>query len=451
MEFQVVLMAAGLGNRMSPLSNTTPKALLPICNVPMVIYALKMLERHKFSNVILVARKGAAKDLRFGIDQHDLALEIDVVSLPDERDIGTVESLRLIKDKIKTDFIVVSADLITDFNLHILADLHRLHDATVTCLLKAAPEKSEGEQVQKATKEKAIERGMVDFIGIEPATSKVVLFENEENLQDDEFIMLRKSVMHRHPRFRLHRDLLDAHLYIFAKWAIDFVSADKSISTIKGELLPFLVRKQFTEFDDPSPRSATLQTVLGEQGSGSGGPREIRCYAHVLPSLPENDGADDVLCVRANTTQLYYEVNRTIIPRWHKLLNVADPAKKPMVERDLELADPKNRKKQIGGDTIVDVGCKFGSKISIKRAVIGGHCTIGDGVTISDSIVMGHVTIGDGCTIKNSIISSNVHIGVKCSLDRVQVGSAYTVPDRTSAKNTQLLSDEMDDSEASDE
>lgn len=109
-------------------------------------------------------------------------------------------------------------------------------------------------------------------------------------------------------------------------------------------------------------------------------------------------------------------------------------------------------------------------------------------VTISDSIVMGHVTIGDGCTIKNSIISSNVHIGVKCSLDRVQVpvhahtarigtvsfrtvsqpcrhtqsealivvlplqvGSAYTVPDRTSAKNTQLLSDEMDDSDASDE
>lgn len=103
---------------------------LQICNVPMVIYALKMLERHKFSNVrrftrirprtapcpidtahtharcarrldcvvstnkfdatlrnlilgslqvILVARKGAAKDLRFGIDQHDLALEIDVV------------------------------------------------------------------------------------------------------------------------------------------------------------------------------------------------------------------------------------------------------------------------------------------------------------------------------------------------------------------------------------
>jgi hypothetical protein len=30
MEFQVVLMAAGHGNRMSPLSNTTPKPLLPV-------------------------------------------------------------------------------------------------------------------------------------------------------------------------------------------------------------------------------------------------------------------------------------------------------------------------------------------------------------------------------------------------------------------------------------
>lgn len=118
-------------------------------------------------------------------------------------------------------------------------------------------------------------------------------------------LQMRKSVMHRHPRFQLHRDLLDAHLYIFAKWVIDFITADKSISTIKGELIPFLARKQFSDFEDPSPRSAALKQVLIDNNPvSSEDPMEIRCYAHVLPSLPANDGADDVLCVRANTTQL---------------------------------------------------------------------------------------------------------------------------------------------------
>jgi hypothetical protein len=67
----------------------------------------------------------------------------DQVTLPDGSDMGTVESLRVVKDKIYTDFFVVSADLITDFELHHLADLHRLHDSSVSCLLKATPEKSE--------------------------------------------------------------------------------------------------------------------------------------------------------------------------------------------------------------------------------------------------------------------------------------------------------------------
>jgi NDP-sugar pyrophosphorylase family protein len=95
--------------------------------------------------------------------------------------------------------------------------------------------------------------------------------------------------------------------------------------------------------------------------------------------------------------QLYAEVNRIIIPRWHALLNIEDPERFPMVDPKLELFDPKNRKKQIGHDSMVDVGCKFGDKVSIKRAIIGGHCTLGDRVVVSDTVVMGHVTIGPEC------------------------------------------------------
>ena len=33
------------------------------------------------------------------------------------------------------DFLVISSDLVTDVQIPYLADIHRTHDATVTCLL----------------------------------------------------------------------------------------------------------------------------------------------------------------------------------------------------------------------------------------------------------------------------------------------------------------------------
>ena len=44
----------------------------------------------------------------------------------------------------------------------------------------------------------------------------------------------------------MYNNLLDAHFYILDKWVCDFIKADQQISTIKGELIPKLVKKQFS-------------------------------------------------------------------------------------------------------------------------------------------------------------------------------------------------------------
>ena len=43
----------------------------------------------------------------------------------------------------QSDLLVVSCDLICDLPLHLLADLHRTHDATVTMLLSQLPDLTE--------------------------------------------------------------------------------------------------------------------------------------------------------------------------------------------------------------------------------------------------------------------------------------------------------------------
>ena len=40
---------------------------------------------------------------------------------------------------------------------------------------------------------------------------------------------------------------MDAHFYIFEKWVVDFIAQDNSFSALKGEVLPYLVKKQFSK------------------------------------------------------------------------------------------------------------------------------------------------------------------------------------------------------------
>lgn len=48
MKFQAVIMAAGIGSRMSPLTDKIPKALLPVGNIPMIWYPINLLEKAGF-------------------------------------------------------------------------------------------------------------------------------------------------------------------------------------------------------------------------------------------------------------------------------------------------------------------------------------------------------------------------------------------------------------------
>lgn len=146
--------------------------------------------------MLLITRSSAAKALGQLLEEYSIQLKVHVTEIPDESDLGTADSLRLVKDKITTDFIVLSADLITDIELHRLIDVHRKHDATVTCLLAATKEKSDAELIlEQNAKSKGVERGMIDYIGIEQDTSRVILFENEDDLMEGDSFTFRKSVM----------------------------------------------------------------------------------------------------------------------------------------------------------------------------------------------------------------------------------------------------------------
>lgn len=307
-----------------------------------------------------------------------------------------------------------------------------------------------------------MDQGMADFVGIDPETSRLVLFDNAADLDDDE-ISIPMKILRKFPCVDIHKDLLDAHLYIFAHWVLDLLAEKKWISTVKGELVPYLVKKQFRKPKLVEPDSAgitpTLATseggpvdglpagppvdpfadlIIKEAGSLGVVPApEVLCVAHTI--TPD----EKLLCVRANTVHLYSETNRQLPTYLRKLTSttkVYDDVPYELVHESSK-GPIEEARATVGGDAMVGPQSTVGHKCLIKRSIIGKHCTLGAKVSITNSVIMDHVIIEDECKIQNSVVCTNAHVSVNCSLNNVRVGESVTVPAKTKEKNTDLLAE----------
>ena len=253
LEYQAVVLAGGRGTRMSELTASKPKCLLPIGSYPMIWYSLNMLKRIGFKEVIVITLDSAKTEITNLPKKFDLELTLDVVTIPalsmsgsissHGEEFGTADAIRLIHDKLKANRImVVSSDLVTDVQLRHLTDLHSVHSSSLTALFSHSVLDHKSVEVPGPKSKPKKER---DFVGIDHANSQLCYFKSEADV-DGGVLSLGRKILQEHPKITMYNNLLDAHFYIFDKWVCDFIKADQQISTIKGELIPKLVKKQFS-------------------------------------------------------------------------------------------------------------------------------------------------------------------------------------------------------------
>ncbi|XP_057714237.1 translation initiation factor eIF-2B subunit gamma [Corythoichthys intestinalis] len=435
MELQAVLMAAGGGSRMTDLTYNTPKAMLPVGNRPLIWYPLNLLERVGFDEVIVITTKEVQKMMSTDLKlKMDVKMKLDFVCIPEDEDMGTADALRHIQPKIKTDILILSCDVITDVALHEVVDLFRAHDATLAMLMSKGHEFTETVPGQKGKKKTGEQR---DFVGVDQTGQRVLFMANEVDLEDG--LSIRKSILTRHPRMLIKTGLMDAHLYCMKKAVVDFLTENKSISSVRGELVPYLVRKQFSKAmsrpkckDDTDEQSqkksdnstnnellissrdnSLLQLALerscwndhqGDMNEAYHGGK-LRCYVHIM---------EQGLCFRVNTLAAYIEANR-LVP---KLL-----CEEPAVHPSAVISE----RCQMGSDSMIGALCQIADKTSIKRSTIGSSTSVKEKVRVTNSIIMHGVTIEEGCNIQGSVICSNAVIGRGSDLKYCLVGSGQRI------------------------
>ncbi len=120
---KAVVMAGGFGTRIQPLTHSRPKPMLPIVNRPMMEHTMMMLKDLGISEfIVLLYFKPEIIQNYFG-DGSAFGIKITYV-VPDD-DYGTAGAVRLASEYIGDEnFIVISGDLVTDFDFQKIFDFH---------------------------------------------------------------------------------------------------------------------------------------------------------------------------------------------------------------------------------------------------------------------------------------------------------------------------------------
>jgi mannose-1-phosphate guanylyltransferase/mannose-1-phosphate guanylyltransferase/phosphomannomutase len=138
---RAMIMAAGLGTRLRPITYEMPKPMVPVLNRPVMEHILELLARHGFTevNANLHWFPELIRD-RFG-DGSRLGIELRYSE--EEALLGTAGGVRGVADFLGDDFLVISGDALTDIDLAAMRDFHRSHGGIATLATKRVADTSQ--------------------------------------------------------------------------------------------------------------------------------------------------------------------------------------------------------------------------------------------------------------------------------------------------------------------
>jgi len=123
----VVIMAGGKGTRIATVNSTVPKPMIEIAGKPILQYELEVLARQSYRDVTIVTGHLGQMIQDFFGDGSKFGLHITY--LHEKEPLGTAGALYWLKDKNKTDFLLLNADTIFDVDLD---RFYRYHQAQKT-------------------------------------------------------------------------------------------------------------------------------------------------------------------------------------------------------------------------------------------------------------------------------------------------------------------------------
>jgi NDP-sugar pyrophosphorylase family protein len=133
---KAMILAAGLGTRLRPLTNTIPKPLLPIAGTPLIVWNLLLLKRHGFQDVIInlhhlgpMIEQALGNGSKYGMRiyySHEPVI------------LGTGGAIKQAEPHLSGEpVLIVNGDTLFELDLEALCAFHRRRQAAATLVLRS--------------------------------------------------------------------------------------------------------------------------------------------------------------------------------------------------------------------------------------------------------------------------------------------------------------------------
>lgn len=121
------LLAAGLGTRLKPITDSIPKCLVPICGKPLLGWWIELFRKHGIEEVLINLHHFPEK-VRHYLDLNSKGIKFHFFY--EETLLGSAGTLRENKSFVSNEkeFFIIYADNLTNTNLSAFMDFHRSHN-----------------------------------------------------------------------------------------------------------------------------------------------------------------------------------------------------------------------------------------------------------------------------------------------------------------------------------
>jgi len=136
---RAMILAAGFGTRLRPLTNIVPKALVPVAGRPLIEYGLLFLKSQGIEEVVINLHHLGEK-IRAALGDGSI-YGLRITYSPEDPILDTGGGIKKAQAFLDGEtFVVLNCDTILDLDLHALLTAHRKNRAAATLVLRLDPE-----------------------------------------------------------------------------------------------------------------------------------------------------------------------------------------------------------------------------------------------------------------------------------------------------------------------
>lgn len=368
---QALVIADSFNRKFSPLTAEKPRVLLPLVNIPLIDYTIEFLVSSGVQEIFVFccAHADQIKEHISSSKWNKNNSPCTITTIVSDTCTSMGDAIREMESKkgvLRSHFILVSGDVISNMQLKKVVDLHkkRFSEDKSTVMTLINKQAKPGHRTRNREEE---------FLTVTGQSGRVLHF---QKLQGKRKLKLPSSLFQEQSTMTVRHDLIDTHICVCS---------------------PRVVELFVDNFDYKTKNDFIRGILINEEIEGN------KLFLHVLR---------DEYAARVASMPLYDSVSKDMIHRWvfPVVPEHINPGGYSIRRHNQYLAKDVT----LGRDCVLDEDVVAGSNTVIgdgtfiSHSVIGNGCKIGSNVRLENAYLWDGVTVEDNCSVTFSILCNNV-------------------------------------------